>query len=284
MTATSRVLAGMLIASWTGFFLWEQGPIQNSDVVAPATSPLEFQKTATEGMHATASEEDLAKAVEKKIAENNRRAVEQWHRDDRGRTEKALSDPLHLERLSRSLRLQFDGEYGDLFSRLHLPHEKLQKLQAYLVDRRMTEMDIGARANDLSGEQQAKLRAEAKREIEAEIGSSLGCDVLDQLLSYEQSIVARIEVGRINQRLGYAATPLTKDQTIVLEQIVSNALSGAARNAPVQSNDHSRSAFPYSEILALTKESLTDQQRSALANLFSERKHLEALNEKMTSP
>lgn len=285
MTNASRVWLGSLIASWMFFFIWELKITRRLDekkisvvaVAADSKSWLTEEKTNP----AALPEDILAQAVKRKIAEDTQKQINEWQEGERRRTEKALSDPLHLELLSSSLRLQFDGEYGELFNRLQLPPEKLQQLQAYLVDRRMTEMDVGARSSGLSFEQQTTIRTQAKREIEAEIEAKLGRDVLNELVSYEQSVVPRVEVARINQRLSYAATPLTKEQAIALEQIVATVQRATSSGtASGKSSDPSRPNFSYDDVLALARDSLTDQQNAALASLFNEQKRLAALNEK----
>ena len=148
-----------------------------------------------------------------------------------------------LQNLARQSGL--DYRYADLFRKLNLPPADLEKLKALLVERQNIRNDVFAasREEGLNPREHRETIANLIRENEAESDAALrnllGDSRYEILDRYEATQAERGMTQRIQQRLSYAATPLSEAQSQQLIALLANVRpsQSAARSPGPTIND-----------------------------------------------
>ncbi|MCB1106098.1 MAG: hypothetical protein H7A44_12670 [Opitutaceae bacterium] len=119
-----------------------------------------------------------------------------------------------------------DIRYADLFRKLNLPPDLLQKLKDLLLEKQNIRTDVftASRREGLSirndRELIDKLIQENESENEAALRSLLGESGYDTYLEHESNQVDRAIANRLDRRLSYTATPLSETQNDQLVALI----------------------------------------------------------------
>lgn len=148
-----------------------------------------------------------------------------------------------LQNLARQSGL--DYRYADLFRKLNLPPGDLEKLKALLVERQSIRNDVFAatREEGLNPREHREMIENLIRENEAEsdvaLRNLLGDSRFEIFDQYESTQAERAVTQRLQQRLSYAATPLSEAQSQQLIALIANANSNSntARSSGPTIND-----------------------------------------------
>ncbi len=128
--------------------------------------------------------------------------------------------------LNAQKKVALEQRYADLFKRLNLPPEQIDKLKALLEERTSTMQDlftvareqgINLRANP---EAYKQLVADTQNQINANLKAAIGERAFDQLTNYDRTIPQRNLVSDLEQRLSYSGAPLSPTQAEQLVQIL----------------------------------------------------------------
>lgn len=142
-----------------------------------------------------------------------------------------MDNPEFQKLMSLQQRGALDGRYADLFRRLQLSPDQLEKLKTLLVERQTATLDLIAAARNQGvnpfenpGEFREMVQS-AQAEVDASIRSTIGENAYQQFRSYEDTAPQRAVVSQLEQRLSYSSTPLSSAQSDALVRIL-------AQNAP----------------------------------------------------
>ena len=198
-----------------------------------------------------------------------------------------MESPEMQQLMALRARGQLDGRYADLFAKLRLSPEQLQRLQQLLVDKQNTARDVMAamRSQGLStrrdnAEQTRSLIQDANAEIDAQIRTELGEAVFAQYQEYERTQPQRALVNRVSQRLSYSGEPLNEQQAAGLVSLFAEIAPAPVRTSrgPLPGSGFAGMAALTDEALARAATMLTPTQLTALQQLHQEQ---EAQNQLM---
>lgn len=137
-----------------------------------------------------------------------------------------LNNPEFTRAMALQQKAALDGRYADLFRRLKLAPDQVERLKDLLVERQSVPMDVmaAAREQGLDGrdsrDQLRQLIQETETVVNAEIEALLGADGYAAYQSYEQTQPQRNVVSQLETRLSYSSAPLTESQADQLVQIL----------------------------------------------------------------
>jgi hypothetical protein len=135
-----------------------------------------------------------------------------------------------------------EQRYADLFKKMNLPPEQIQKLAALLEERANTMSDLITVARDQginlreNPEAYRKLVTETQNQLNNAIKAAIGDSGFAQLTNYERTIPQRNLVSDLEHRLSYTQVPLGPAQAAQLVQVLAANPSPrpAAATAPGQ--------------------------------------------------
>jgi hypothetical protein len=201
-----------------------------------------------------------------------------------------MATPEFVQAMNLQHRAALDGRYADLFKKLQLSPDALEKLKTLLVERQATRVDVmnSARAQGLdprtNRDEINKLTAQAQAEIDASIKGTLGEAVYNQYQNYETSLPQRGLVSQLDLRLSYSGTPLNSTQT---EFLVKALAASPANSAPADSLGGfgpRPSAVLSDAVIQQAKSVLTPDQVAALKQLQAEQKAQQQVRDLMRTP
>jgi|GEM_PF-2053748 len=181
-----------------------------------ALAPANNQSGTNEGddlnYQLEAAEEELA-MVNKQLSDEESKKAEQ-KKIQSELQKKYREDPSYKKSMKNSLEIQ----YGDLFKKLNLPPEKLDKFKDLLVEEMAAQQDIwlemGADYNTLSKEQRDELnkRFEAlNKKYESQKADLLGENDYEEYKEYSETLSERYNVTNFMESLG-SGEKLTETQ------------------------------------------------------------------------
>jgi hypothetical protein len=148
-----------------------------------------------------------------------------------------LGTPEGARLMAAQQKAMLDNRYARLFQKLNLPPDQLEKFKSLLVEKENVTRDTMGAARDEGLDFRANrddLRAlvdQANAELDAAIASAIGQDNFSTYQTYQQTQAERTLVGQLDQRLSYAATPLTPVQGEQLTTLLASASAGGAAAA-----------------------------------------------------
>lgn len=146
-----------------------------------------------------------------------------------------MNNPDFVRAMALQQKAALDGRYADLFRRLRLSPDQVNRLKDLLVERQSVGMDVmaAAREQGLEGrnsrEQLRTLMQEGEAAVNSEIQSLLGAEGYAAYQSYEQTQPQRNVVDQLQTRLSYSSAPLSESQSDQLVRILA-ATSPASGN------------------------------------------------------
>ncbi len=178
-------------------------------------------------------------------------------------------------------RAAIEQRYNDLFKKLNLPPERIEKLKALLEERSNTMQDMIAAARDQginlrTNPEGRKLVTDTQNQLNESIKATIGDDGFAKLSSYERTTPQRTVVGDLEQRLSYTSAPLTPIQAEQLVQIlaanpvprtaVPAPASGASSPSPAATGALVRNAMTAVPGVSVLMGAADDTGRSAIPN------------------
>lgn len=146
-----------------------------------------------------------------------------------------LNNPDFVRAMALQQKAALDGRYADLFRRLKLSPDQVNRLKDLLVERQSVGLDVMAVAREQgldgrnSRDQLRTLMQEGEAAVNGEIQSLLGAEGYAAYQSYEQTQPQRNVVDQLQTRLSYSAAPLSEGQSDQLVRILA-ATSPASGN------------------------------------------------------
>ncbi len=137
-----------------------------------------------------------------------------------------LNNPDFVRAMALQQKAALDGRYADLFRRLKLSPDQINRLKDLLVERQSVGMDVmaAAREQGLDGrnsrEQLRTLMQEGEAAVNSEIQSLLGTEGFAAYQTYEQTQPQRNVVDQLETRLSYSSAPLSEAQSDQLVRIL----------------------------------------------------------------
>ena len=151
------------------------------------------------------------------------------------RMEQLMQDPTFSAAFQTQQKAMLDGRYAELFRKLDLSPAQLDQFKTLLAERQTAWRDVmgAARSEGLNrGESRDQLRELVEitqNEIDSEIRSTLGTDVYDQFVQFDQTTAQRNVVNQLDSRLSYSGTPLNSAQSEALVTILAETSGGSAQ-------------------------------------------------------
>ncbi len=139
-----------------------------------------------------------------------------------------LDQPEVQKLMAVQQRGALDAHYADLFKRLNLPPDQLEKFKNLLVEKQTALADVlaAARAQGIDPrsdpQEFRKMVAATQAEIDASIRSTLGDPAYAQYQQYQQTQPQRNTVTQLTQALSYTSAPLTSAQAEQLVQVLAS--------------------------------------------------------------
>jgi hypothetical protein len=199
-----------------------------------------------------------------------------------------MANPEFAAAMTVQQRAALDARYADLFKKLNLPPDQLEKFKSLLVDRQTSRIDvmIAARESGLNPRENRddlrRMTEEAQAEVDAAIKTSLGESVYNAYQNYETTQPQRNLVSQLDQRLGYTSTPLNATQSDFLVNAL--AASGTAeQGGPGNWGGGGSRALITDEVIQKAQSVLTPAQVSALQQLQSEQQAQQKIRDMMRS-
>ncbi|MCX6944877.1 MAG: hypothetical protein NT173_08985 [Opitutales bacterium] len=131
-----------------------------------------------------------------------------------------LDQPEVQKLMAAQQRGALDAHYADLFKRLNLPPDQLEKFKNLLVEKQTALADVLAAAR--APQEFRKMVAATQAEIDASIRSTLGDPAYAQYQQYQQTQPQRNTVTQLTQALSYTSAPLTSAQAEQLVQVLAS--------------------------------------------------------------
>ncbi len=217
---------------------------------------------------------------------------------NRGGRNEAMATLMQTPEFARALAAQqksaLDARYADLFRRLNLPPEMIDRLKDLLLERQSANADVmaAAREQGLGGpEDRAALRLlveQAQAETDAAIRATLGEAGYAEYQFYNQSQPQRAVVSQLETKLSYGGAPLAQSQSDQLVRIL--AESASARGAQGGGGFGGRGgpsggsgSIVTDEALAKAQSVLSPPQMEALKQLQAEQRAQQAMSEAVRS-
>jgi hypothetical protein len=141
-----------------------------------------------------------------------------------------MSDPVYAGLYAAEARWSIEGHYAELFSKLPVSPETLEKLKGLLLDLQMVEYDTEnvAALHGLSFDSDrykiADLRFKVEVQFRSEIHPLLGDAAYDQFKQYETERGPRETVDALALRMSYSPEPLQPSQSVQLMEIFQGVL------------------------------------------------------------
>lgn len=156
-------------------------------------------------------------------------------KDDRMAAMRAVMNSPEFQKLAQlTMNGQTEARFADLFKKLNLPPEALEKFKTLLAEKQMAARDAMevAREQGLNGrenrDQVRSLIKQTQAEIDENIRSAIGDTAFNQYQQYEQTQPQRGTANQLTQRLSYSGSPLTDSQ---YEQFVQTLASTGGTKA-----------------------------------------------------
>lgn len=200
-------------------------------------------------------------------------------RGNRGNLAALMANPEFTKAMNLQQRAALDARYAELFKRLNLSPDALERFKDLLVERQSARMDVmaAARENGLDPRENRdeiqRLTDQAQADVDANIKAALGDAAYDQYKSYETTQPQRTVVTSLDQRLAYSGTPLNRAQSDFLIQALSpsDSSGSATPSGPggfgPWNGGGGRTALITDEVLQKAQTVLTADQLSVLKQL-----------------
>jgi hypothetical protein len=200
-----------------------------------------------------------------------------------------MADPEFAKAMTVQQRAALDARYADLFKKLNLPPDQLEKFKSLLVERQTARMDVmvAARENGIdpreNRDELRKMTAEAQSEVDAAIKTALGESVYNAYQNFDNTQNQRALVKQLDTRLGYTSTALSSTQSDFLV----NALAASATTTdqggggPGNWGGGGARATITDEVVQQARSVLTPDQVSALMQLQIEQQAQQKIREMM---
>ena len=137
-----------------------------------------------------------------------------------------MKDPEFAAAMKLEQEARIEQRYGVLFKQLNLPADKIAALKSFLAERENANREVmaSAAAQGLNPrdnrDELRQLAAELQAEVDANIKSTLGDNVLAAINTYNATSSQRNTVNDLNQKLTYSAQPLNDTQSKMLTTIL----------------------------------------------------------------
>lgn len=200
-----------------------------------------------------------------------------------------MANPEFAAAMTVQQRAALDARYADLFKKLNLTPDQLEKFKSLLVDRQTSRIDvmIAARENGLNPRENRdelrKMTDEAQAEVDAAIKTSLGESVYNAYQTYEATQPQRNLVNQLDQRLGYTSTPLNATQSEFLVNALAATGSSEQGGGPGNWGGGGSRAIITDDVIQKAQSVLTPAQVSALKQLQSEQQAQQKIRDMMRS-
>jgi hypothetical protein len=201
-----------------------------------------------------------------------------------------MANPEFAAAMTVQQRAALDARYADLFKKLNLPPDQLEKFKSLLVERQNVRMDVmvAARESGLNPrenrEELRKMTDEAQAEVDAAIKTSLGESVYHAYQDYDATQPQRSLVNQLDQRLGYTSTPLNVTQSDFLVNALAATGTAEQGGGPGNWGGGGSRAVITDEVIQQARSVLTPAQVSALQQLQTEQQAQQKVREMMRPP
>jgi hypothetical protein len=198
-----------------------------------------------------------------------------------------MANPEFAAAMTVQQRAALDARYADLFKKLNLPPEQLEKFKNLLVERQNARMDVmvAARESGLNPRENRdelrKMTDEAQAEVDAAIKTSLGESVYNAYQAYDATQPQRSLVNQLDQRLGYTSTPLNSTQSDFLVNALAATGTTEQGGGPGNWGGGGSRATITDEVIQQAQSVLTPAQVSALKQLQTEQQAQQKVREMM---
>ncbi len=201
-----------------------------------------------------------------------------------------MANPEFAAAMTVQQRAALDARYADLFKKLNLSPDQLEKFKSLLVERQNARMDVmvAAREGGLNPRENRdelrKMTDEAQAEVDATIKTTLGESVYNTYQNYEGTQSQRNLVNQLDQRLGYTSTPLNSTQSDFLVTALASSATPATNDqggGPGNWGGGGNRATITDEVIKQAQSVLTPDQVSALKQLQSEQQAQQKVREMM---
>ncbi len=187
-----------------------------------------------------------------------------------------MANPEFAAAMSIQQRAALDARYADLFKKLNLPADQLEKFKNLLLERQNARMDVMAAARE-SGlnprdnrDELRKMTEQAQAEVDTVIKNTLGEGVYNQYQNYDSTQAQRSLVKQLDERLGYTATTLNSTQTdFLVSALASTGTTEQGGGGPGNWGGGNRASIT-DEVIQKAQSVLTPAQVSALKQLQTE--------------
>ncbi len=200
-----------------------------------------------------------------------------------------MQDPVFIRALMSHQRTLLDSRFAELFRRLELTPDELEKVRELLIEKQNSALDVLMLSHqdvDLrvaSAEVNAAAEM-ARGEVDEAIALTLGPERYAVFRRYEETLPQRATVQQLAQRLSYSDTPLRSEQAEALVDLMVD-IGGEVRNAlpgvSLVVNPDTQQAVPIvhgmeqsshitDELLAKSEDVLEPRQVVALRQLRQE--------------
>jgi hypothetical protein len=145
-----------------------------------------------------------------------------------------LGTPEGARLMAAQQKAMLDNRYARLFQKLDLPPAQLEKFKSLLVEKENVMRDTLGAARDegldfrSSRDELRALVDQSNTELDAAIAAAIGQDKFDAYQTYQKTQAERAVVSQLDQRLSYAATPLTTAQSERLTTLLASSASSTA--------------------------------------------------------
>jgi hypothetical protein len=246
----------------------------SADAVAvkPKPAPVAAEFTAQ------ASAPKIAEAADGESAATPAAEAPQRQRGNNNRPDFAalMANPEFAAAMSIQQRAALDARYGDLFKKLNLPADQLEKFKNLLLERQNARIDVMAAARE-SGlnprdnrDELRKMTEQAQAEVDTVIKNTLGEGVYNQYQNYDSTQAQRSLVKQLDERLGYTATTLNSTQADFLVSVLaSTGTTEQGGGGPGNWGGGNRASIT-DEVIQKAQSVLTPAQVSALKQLQTE--------------
>lgn len=195
-----------------------------------------------------------------------------------------LGTPEGARLMAAQQKAMLDNRYARLFQKLNLPLDQLEKFKSLLVEKENVMRDTMGAARDegldfrSNRDELRTLMEQSNTELDTAIAAAIGQDNFNTYQTYQQTQTERAIVSQLDQRLSYAAAPLTTAQSEQLTTLLAasaSASGGAGSPAMVFGMGPGGAVMPggtrlTDEVITQAATFLTAAQVGALKQLQAE--------------
>lgn len=186
-----------------------------------------------------------------------------------------MKDPEFAAAMKLDQEARIDNRYATLFKQLNLPPEQLAALKSLLAERENATRDVwaSAAAQGLNPrdnrEELRQLTADLQAEVDENIKTTLGENVLKSIENYNLTAPQRNVINDFNQKLAIGGSSLNDSQSQQLTTILAETAQSSGRNVLITD-----------ATIARAQAVLTPAQVAALTQLQAEQNARQIINEK----